>query len=144
MRTLYPINEIPKNCPELFINTAKRNNLKIYEIIHNEEEGINKEHHCYNYTQYSVRPYKLTYGCDGTTDNNIHLIALHICNYYNINYIEVYKNAYNDRDLDDHQDFEKYLKYIQNDKFLKTTTIFPSVINETIVNELIHDLYEIN
>jgi len=78
----------------------------------------------YKYTQHSIRPYKLTYGCDGTTDNNIHLIALHACKYYNINYLKAYNNAYKEIGEQDFLEFKKYIQHIQKDSFLKETTVF--------------------
>lgn len=144
-RKLYPLKNAPKNTPNLYLSIAKNfPNLKIYKIVWDEERGIEKNHHMYKYTQFSVRPYMLTYGCDGTTDSNIHYLAMIICNHYKIDYLKAYKLAYPERDKNDFFEWKMYLNEVFNDNFIKETTIVPENIIEQNVIELIHDLYEIN
>lgn len=145
---LFDLPVAPKETPNCFLETAKKFDLKIYSKIWNEEEDIDAEHHMYNYTQFSVRPYRLTYGCDGTTDNNIHYLGVLICKHFGIDYIEEYNIAYSERSDEERAEFKKYIDYIFTDKvefdWIKKTTIVPEKINELIVTQLMHDLYEIN
>ncbi|MGK9452703.1 hypothetical protein ACSSZE_15805 [Acidithiobacillus caldus] len=46
--------------------------------------------------QYTVRPYVPGYGCDGTTDENIHLIASVLAERSGIDYVAAYRKAYKD------------------------------------------------
>lgn len=145
---LYDLPVAPKETPSIYLETAKRFDLKIYSKIWNEEEEIEVNHHMYNYTQFSVRPYKLTYGCDGTTDNNIHYLGVLICKHFGIDYLEEYNIAYSERSEEEKEGFKKYIDYIFTDKveyeWIKKTTIVPKKINELIVTQLMHDLAEIN
>ncbi len=52
--------------------------------------------HAWGYEQWSVRPYHLGYGCDGTTDGNVHFIAWQLCKAAGIDYPGVYAQAYPD------------------------------------------------
>ena len=144
-RKLYPLKNAPKKTPNFFLKIAENfPNLKIYKIVWDEERGIEKEHHLYKYTQFSVRPYILTYGCDGTTDSNIHYLAYVICNHFKIDYLNAYKESYCERGEEDFNEWKKYIKSILNDEFIKKTTVVPKEITENNVVEIIHDLYEIN
>ncbi len=46
------------------------------------------------YTSHSVRPYEQGYGCDGTTTENVNLIAYVLCERLGIDYMALYKETY--------------------------------------------------
>tara|TARA_R110000868_G_scaffold411516_1_gene705117 strand:- start:4875 stop:5405 length:531 start_codon:yes stop_codon:yes gene_type:complete len=144
MNTLYNVNSAPAETPTFFINIAKKNNLKIYRKTWDETDGLNQKHHMYGYTQFSVRPYKLSYGCDGTTDKNIHFIAYFAFSNLGICYKELYNLAYPERGKEDFDSFSEYIDHVLCDSFIKKTTIVPTVFNQDIFTKIMHDLYEIN
>lgn len=56
--------------------------------------------HSWGYVQFSPRPYKLGYGCDGTVDSNVHLIAERMCKAFGLDYGALYALAYPDAEAD--------------------------------------------
>lgn len=87
------------------------------------------------YVQYSIRPYVLGYGCNGTTDDNIHLLAWIYFFRRDINYIELYQRAYEERGNAD------WIKVLLRDELLRKETVIPKNINFKL---LINDLNDIN
>jgi hypothetical protein len=103
-----------------------------------DEEGGYPEH-AWGYVQYSPRPFRQGYGCDGTTDNNIHLIAAVFCNRLGLDYIDIYKEAYPDSD-----GVEQWIANLLGDKELREETIIPEVIGMDELILTLSDLYQIN
>ncbi|WP_347990249.1 hypothetical protein [Methylomonas sp. AM2-LC] len=89
--------------------------------------------------QYSVRPYVQGFGCDGTTDANIHLIGIHIFSKLGLDYLSAYSQAYNS----EHDNID-WLIEIASDKNLKLETVLPNEIGPNEIGLLLHDLYQIN
>ena len=93
----------------------------------------------------TVRPYIVGYGCDGSTDANIHYVAQKMVRALGWDYAEIYNKAYEwqkrerakwvEGDLGEEKD-----EALKNKK-VKDTTIIPK--NTTIQNVL-DDLYDIN
>jgi len=70
--------------------------------------------------QYSPRPFIQGYGCDGTTDANVHLVALTLCQKLGIDYVAAYVQAYNPSD-----DPINWIESLSNDRGLMEETILP-------------------
>lgn len=84
----------------------------------------------------SVRPYRQGYGCDGTTDDNIHLIAKTLAERNGLNYLEIYGQAYP----------ESYAKatnqaWFDFDDFVYAETVVPDEIDPDVA---LRDLEQIN
>lgn len=100
--------------------------------------------HAFGYEQYTVRPYHLGYGCDGTTDRNIHLIAATVFNRIGINYGQAYVDAYSDEfnsnnrqaGIDDMNDC--------SDPVITGETVIPENNDLRTIQAVLHDLYDIN
>jgi hypothetical protein len=56
--------------------------------------------HAWGYVQFSPRPYRLGYGCDGTVDANVHLIAERMTAAIGLDYDALYRQAYPDSAAD--------------------------------------------
>ena len=110
----------------------------IKKIIWDEEGGY-PEHAC-GYIQYSPRPFRQGYGCDGTTDENIHLIAAVFCERLGLDYIAIYKDAYTDSsDVK-----EQSMANLMNDNEIREETIIPESIEIDELRLMLSDLYQIN
>ncbi len=110
----------------------------IKKIIWDEEGGY-PEHAC-GYIQYSPRPFRQGYGCDGTTDENIHLIAAVFCERLGLDYIAIYKDAYTDSS----DGIEQSMANLMNDKEIREETIIPESIEIDELRLMLSDLYQIN
>jgi len=89
--------------------------------------------------QYSPRPFIQGYGCDGATDENIHLIAVTLCQKLGIDYVAAYVQAYNPDD-----DTINWIKSLPNDRALMEETILPENAGPEELGLMLHDLYQIN
>ena len=89
--------------------------------------------------QYSPRPYIQGYGCDGTTDSNIHLIASLLCSKLGIDYVAAYVQAYNPDD-----DEINWIRQLPSDQSLLDETIVPGQAGPDELALILHDLYQIN
>lgn len=87
----------PDSCTALsapfHIRTRAHQERKFIKQIIWDKEGGYPEH-AWGYIQWSIRPYAQRYGCDGTTDANIHLIALRFCQALQLDYPTLYEKAY--------------------------------------------------
>lgn len=110
----------------------------IKKIVWDEAGGYPE--HAWGFVQYTVRPYHPGYGCDGTTDLNIHLIAEILAERAGLNYSQVYRSAYPDQP----QHHREWLIAIRSNSKLKTETLIPRTqrLNDWIL--ALGDLYEIN
>jgi hypothetical protein len=50
--------------------------------------------HAWGYVQWSVRPFTQGQGCDGTIDENVHLIGLRLCAQLGLDYAALHDEAY--------------------------------------------------
>ena len=109
----------------------------VKKIVWDKEGGYPE--HAWGTIQYTVRPYMQGYGCDGTTDGNIHLIAACCAKESGIDYFDAYKSAYPDEDHP-HDWFQE----IFIDKRLNEETIIPGNTSFRTWCLTLSDLYQIN
>lgn len=98
--------------------------------------------HAWGFVQYSPRPYRPGYGCDGTTDENIHLIAATLCNQVGIDYADAYFSAYAG-EKHSIEDLRNWIGQLASDATLVSETIFPAADAEGL-KLMLADLYQIN
>lgn len=110
----------------------------IKKILWDAEGGYPE--HAYGFIQYSPRPFFQGYGCDGTTDENVHLIAMALCNLLGIDYVSVYAQAYPDAE-DDTLD---WIKGLPLDQEIVAETIVPKSAGTRELALMLHDLQAIN
>jgi len=109
----------------------------VKKIVWDAEGGFPE--HSHGTIQYSPRPYVQGYGCDGTTDENIHLIASSLCAKLGIDYVEAYAQAYGrDRETID------WIRELPSDSSLLKETVVPENTGIDELTLMLHDLYAIN
>lgn len=138
------------------INTFKTNNFKSVDDFKNRGEFIDycksqlkKVPHPHVSGSFTYRPFIVGYGCDGSTDANIHYVAQKMCRILGLDYAKIYDKAYkNNVSFKDEKagdwlraDWENWKDEALKNKKVKDTTIIPK--NATIQNVL-EDLYDIN
>ena len=96
--------------------------------------------HSHGFIQYSPRPFIQGYGCDGTTDENVHLIAQVLCNVLSIDYADVYAAAYPDAG----EDTLDWIRGLALDQDIVTETIVPKGADRQTLALMLHDLQAIN
>jgi hypothetical protein len=97
--------------------------------------------HAKGYIQFTIRPYTQGYGCDGTTDSNIHLIAMTWAERNGYSYLEKYKEAYGTREFFKESEIETWFNYIKEMHKKFHETIIPDKIDAQL---MIDDLEAIN
>jgi hypothetical protein len=107
---------------------------KLLRVVWDEAGGYPE--HAWGYTQWSLRPYEQWYGCDGTTDANIHLIGWRMCDALGLDYPALYEQAYDD-------EAPCWLRGFDFAPYEAETIIPPAPIDE-VLRGMIHDLHEIN
>lgn len=111
----------------------------ILKIVWDAEGGYPE--HAHGYIQYSPRPYRLGYGCDGTTDANIHLLALKLLERLGLDYPAIYLEAYRDRDGTENA---SWINDLAHDPKLCSETVIPEHVGPEELGLLLHDLNAIN
>jgi hypothetical protein len=96
--------------------------------------------HAHGFVQYSPRPFVQGYGCDGTTDENVHLIALTLCKRLGIDYVAVYAKAYPDAD----KDTLGWIRGLPLDKEITRETIIPKHAGAKELALMLNDLQAAN
>ncbi|MFK5949534.1 MAG: hypothetical protein QM500_12280 [Methylococcales bacterium] len=140
MREYIKLSNSPSDIePHLLQIASMRDDVKILRLTYDADEGFNENEPMYRHHVYSVRPYIQTYGCDGTTDSNIHLIAKTVCHALDIDYLEMYKQAYPDADI---PAVKKWFDSLEI--HVGHETVLPGQINQSVIMNVLHDLYEIN
>lgn len=126
-----------------YLDLARATNRQILKITWDAEEGWYHEH-AWGFTQYSVRPYRQWYGCDGTTDDCIHFIARDVCKRLDLDYADLYEQAYN-RECDARPG-ESWLRFWSEEAQARTAkeTILPGTITDLVLCGVLNDLTEIN
>lgn len=112
----------------------------ILKILWDKEDGYPEQ--SWGYVQYTVRPYRQGYGCDGTTDRNIHLIAITICRRVGIDYLKAIEEAYPDENDRGH-----WMRALVDDQKLASETVIPAFIdgdNSDVLALMLSDIYQIN
>lgn len=112
----------------------------IKKIVWDEAGGYPS--HAWGYIQYSPRPYHQGYGCDGTTDRNIHLIGLTLCDRLGLDYPALHRLAY--PDLPAQAGSEDWGLTLRHDSALLTETLIPHALSRDSLRLLLYDLYQIN
>ena len=109
----------------------------IKKIVWDAEGGFPEFSH--GTVQYSPRPYVQGYGCDGTTDENIHLIASLLCAQWGLDYTAAYVQAYDPaaEDLD-------WLRGLSSNQSLIDETVIPESAGPHQLAFMLRDLYAIN
>lgn len=107
---------------------------RILHIVWDEEEGYPQT--AWGYEQWSVRPYRVGQGCDGTIEESMHFVALHLLARVGIDYRALYRDAYPDSSLDGWPSPDQL-------DWLAEETSFPPLDVESL-ELLLHDLYDTN
>ena len=107
---------------------------RILHIVWDEEEGYTRD--AWGFEQWSVRPYRVGQGCDGTIEESMHFVALHLLAKIGIDYRANYHEAYPEESLDG---------WPRPDQlgWLAEETDFPPLDVESL-ELLLHDLYDTN
>lgn len=106
-----------------------------------DKDGGHPEH-ALGFVQYSLRPYRQGYGCDGTTDKNIHLIASVMTQREDWDYVDLYQKAYGDRD--DVSWVADWVNDLQHNPSLQNETRIPTANSTKTWAMTLNDLYQIN
>ncbi len=125
-------------CPDYVRNEAVKSNRKILKIIWDREDGYPE--HAWGYIQWSVRPYRLSDGCDGTRDGCAHFLAKHFLESINLNYFDIYDLAYfdDDREPTDMREFpDSYWNEVAKEVEIPE-------VNKRNFRKLLDDLYDMN
>lgn len=112
----------------------------IKKIVWDEAGGYPP--HAWGYIQYSPRPYVQGYGCDGTTDNNIHLIGITLCQHLNLDYYALHREAYPKEGSQ--SDTDHWTTTLLHDQSLREETLLPQQLTLDALRLLLSDLYQIN
>ena len=104
---------------------------------------LKKVPHPYVIGSKTFRPYVVGYGCDGSTDANIHYVAQKMCKLLGLDYAEIYNKAYPDARGEGWitENLGEFEDEALKTKKVKTTTVIPK--NAT-VQDVLDDLYDIN
>lgn len=113
------------------------------QVIHWKKE-LGAQESLDGYIQVTARPYKQGYGCDGTTDSNVHLIAKTVCEKIGIDYIASYEEAYCERVEKWLIEAKEWLNGLQKNDVLISETIIPEVITLDVLRLVLSDLYQLN
>lgn len=112
----------------------------IQHILWDAEDGY-PPHAC-GFIQHTLRPYRQGYGCDGTTDQNIHLIAMTLCERLDIDYAQAYVDAYGQDSTLEYA--QAWITRSRADENLKNETIVPADVSDDVLRLMLSDLYQIN
>lgn len=132
-----PTSTKAQEAPDHIRERAKEQGKKVLKIIWDKEGGYPE--HAWGYVQWSIRPYEQRYGCDGTTDANIHLIALRLCEALKLDYPSLYEKAYAWQGEKPGQSWLRSFNWIP----IEIETIIPE-LSEQALRNLLYDLGEIN
>lgn len=123
----------PRHVLEL-AETRRCEDTRILHIVWDEAGGYPRT--SWGYEQWSVRPYLVGQGCDGTIEENMHLVALTVLPKLGIDYRQLYEEAYPGETLGDWPTSEDVA-------VLYAETVFPE-ISTAALEALLHDLYDTN
>ena len=139
MRELLPLDHpaaarAPRHVREL---AAARTDpaTRILHIIWDEADGYPE--HAWGFEQWSVRPYLLGQGCDGTIEENLHYAALRILPAMGLDYRQLYREAYPGEDLGDWPT----AAFAEE---LAAESIIPERASAEDLQRLLYDLYDTN
>src|SRR5215213_5597230 len=72
---------------------------RILHIVWDEADGYPE--HGWGNEQWSIRPYRVGQGCDGTIECNMHFVAIELMERVGIDYRQLYEEAYPGESLDE-------------------------------------------
>jgi len=124
--------EVQRRCDDQAMARARRIGGEILHIVW-DDPGVYPEFSL-GYEQWSARPFYPGHGCDGTTDPNIHFIALQMCKRLGLDYCELYEQAY------DHK--QSWLRFYDWQGVAEETYV-PEV-SDAALRTLLYDLGQIN
>lgn len=144
LRHLARTKASPQKCPpdllaRLEAIAAEVPGGRVKTIVWDEAGGYPR--HSWGVTQWTVRPYLPGYGCDGTTDSNIHLIAMTLCAKLGLDYEAMYREAYAGENLDW---VDGWVGRATADMELVSETVIPGAVTEDVLIVMLSDLYQIN
>lgn len=94
------------------------------------------------FVQYTIRPYWPGFGCDGTTDSCVHLIACTLCEQLGIDYAKAYSKAYpGDSPL---KKTRKWVEELKADERTRRETVIPDLTEPDALLLVLSDLYQLN
>lgn len=126
-----------QGCDKATLKRAQSAGKRILKIVWDKEDGYPQ--HSWGFVQWSIRPYEQRYGCDGTTDGNIHLIALRLCEALGLDYPALYEKAYAARGTKPGRSWIRTFDWPR----VEEETIIPK-LSEQSLRHCLHDLGEIN
>lgn len=139
MRELLPLDHpTAQRAPEHVIESALTRqdpNTRILHLVWDEEGGFPE--HAWGYEQWSVRPYQVGQGCDGTIECNMHYTALQVLPQIGVDYRAAYAEAYPDR-----QGLDEWPSAAYAAVLARETCIPP--VNDATLELLLHDIYDTN
>ena len=114
---------------------ANRRNpaTRILHVVWDEEEGHPQA--SWGFEQWSVRPYRVGQGCDGTIEDSMHFVAIHLFASL-LDYQALYQEAYPGESLDGWPAPDPM-------RWLIEETEMPHLTAHTM-ELLLHDLYDTN
>jgi hypothetical protein len=107
---------------------------RILHIVWDQEDGYPEG--SWGFEQWSVRPYHVGQGCDGTIEENMHFVALHLLQRIGIDYRAIYREAYPEQSLEGWPAPDQAA-------WLADESILPPADDESL-ELLLHDLYDTN
>lgn len=107
----------------------------VKKIVWDKEGGYPE--HAWGYVQWTVRPFVQGYGCDGTTDGNVHLVALTLCAMLDIDYRRCYREAYAETE-------DAWIEALRGDLALVAETLLPIEPSLDAITLMLSDLSQIN
>lgn len=109
----------------------------VKKIVWDEQTGHAPQ--SWGFMQFSPRPFRQGYGCDGTTDSNVHLIATVLCSRLGIDYERVYAEAYPETTIE-----PGWTDRLVADTALRDETMIPAAAGRDELLLMLSDLYQIN
>ena len=107
---------------------------RILHIVWGEEEGYPEA--SWGFEQWSVRRYRVGQGCDGTIEDSMHFVAIHLFAALGLDYPALYQEAYPGESLDGWPAPDQLTWLIEE-------TEMPPLTAHTM-DLLLHDLYDTN
>jgi hypothetical protein len=111
----------------------------VRKVVWDKAGGYPK--HAWGYIQYSARPFVPGYGCDGTTDDNVHLMAATLFERIGVDYAKAMAEAYDDTTL---AGARRLMRRLKADAELARETIMPAEPTVDALMLALSDLYQIN
>jgi len=90
---LFPVESAPLPTPHHVLTEAVMSERYVAKIVWDEDDI---PEHAKGFVQWSVRPYRVSDGCDGSRDENAKLVLLRFCQQTGIDIRAAYRAAYPD------------------------------------------------